>query len=55
MKGLGTGYDWRLHLGSYMVRAGVAECRDVVEHPLITAGTGLRLPQMGAGYPEGAV
>lgn len=57
VRGLGTGYDWRFHLSSYMVRAGGAECRDVVKHPLVPAGTGPILPQMRArnmGYPEGA-
>jgi len=42
---------------SYMVQAGEAECRDVVKHPLMPAGTGPRLPQMrsgNVGYPEGA-
>lgn len=32
-----------------MVRAGGAECRAVLKHPLMPAGTGLILPQMEAG------
>lgn len=38
VKGLSTACDWRLHLCSYMVRAGGAECRDMVRHPLCQQG-----------------
>lgn len=40
-----------------MVRAGGAECGDVVKDPLMPAGPGPRLPQMRAGhvgYPQSA-
>lgn len=40
-----------------MVRSGGAECRDVVKHPAMPAGTGPGLSQKRAenvGYPEGA-
>lgn len=43
--------------GSYTVRAAGAECRAVLKHPLMPAGTGLILPQMEAGnmgVPDGA-
>lgn len=40
-----------------MVRAGGTECRAVLKHTLMPAGTGLRLPHVEAGnmgYPDGA-